>query len=271
MNTGVSAQRIEEYRRDGFLVIEELLTGAELSALQANVQEALEIIGIQRVAGTSEYSETEGYRDTVVLQRLNLWKVNEPIRALFHHPELGQMLCALSGNEGLRVWHDQTFLKPPWGTPTSFHLDLPNWSFSSPHAVQIWVALDDVTAHNGCLYYLPGSHLLTRGDATTTIRQDVGALFDLYPELKHIEARPVEVTAGAAVVHNGLTVHAAGANMTPRWRRAMSCQYMPADAKFNGNRCILPHAQFVRLRIGDPLDDEAHYPLVWPLTRTKHS
>jgi hypothetical protein len=52
--------------------------------------------------------------------------------------------------------------------------------------------------------------------------------------------------------------------MTPHWRRAMTCQYMPADARFNGNRSILTRARMARLSVGDALDDEAEHPVVWP-------
>lgn len=125
-----------------------------------------------------------------------------------------------------------------------------------------------------------GSHLTMRPpktDACTTCRDPTrsptiagmlasvgrGAFFELYPELKDVEPHPVEATAGTAVVHNGLIAHGTGANMTPRWRRAMTCQYMPDGATFNGNRCILSRQQLSRLAVGDVLDNENHNPLVW--------
>ena len=69
--------------------------------------------------------------------------------------------------------------------------------------------------------------------------------------------------AGDAAFHNGLMAHAAGPNMTPRSRRAMTCAYMPDGATFNGNQNILSDAQIARLEIGDVLDDESQVPLVW--------
>jgi ectoine hydroxylase-related dioxygenase (phytanoyl-CoA dioxygenase family) len=69
--------------------------------------------------------------------------------------------------------------------------------------------------------------------------------------------------AGSASFHNGLTAHAAGANMTPRPRRAMTCAYMPDGSTFNGQRNILPEEYFQRLRLGDVLDNDAQNPLVF--------
>lgn len=264
MHTAVSAEQVDAYRRDGFIVLPELLAASELAMLRNAVEESVHAIGRQRIAGTWEYAEPDDHREAVALQRLNLWKIDSRVRRIFLDVDLGRMLCALSGNEGLRILHDQTFFKPPWGNPTAFHLDMPNWAFSSPHSIQIWIALDDMSARNGCLYFLPASHRLTREDATASVRGDLGALFAIYPELSEVEAWAAEVAAGTAIVHNGLTVHAAAPNMTPHWRRAMTCQYMPGDARFNGNRCILTRSQLARLRVGDLLDDEEHHPLVWP-------
>ena len=33
-----------------------------------------------------------------------------------------------------------------------------SWSFHSPNALTISIALEDATFQNGCLYFLPGTH-----------------------------------------------------------------------------------------------------------------
>ena len=68
--------------------------------------------------------------------------------------------------------------------------------------------------------------------------------------------------AGSAVLHNGLTAHGAGANMTPRPRRAMTCAYMPDGSTFNGRRNILPPELFESYTVGDVLNSEWN-PLIW--------
>jgi phytanoyl-CoA hydroxylase len=124
------------------------------------------------------------------------------------------------------------------------------------------LALDDATIANGCLWYLPGTHHTARFELTE-IGPNVGALFDQYPEWLEIE--PVAMPcAGGAVFHNGLVAHAAGANMTPRPRRAMTCAFMPVGSTFNGTQNILTDDYVSRLEIGDVLDDDTVNPLVWP-------
>ncbi len=263
MNTHVTQAQIHQYQRDGFLFLGDFLTPEELEALRAAVDACVRKMGRNKVAGEGKaLQEGDSYYDRVFVQRLNLWKIDATVRRLFLDPDLGEMLARLAGVDGIRVWHDQTLQKPPWANPTSWHLDTPYWSFHAHQALSIWVALDDATLQNGCLYYLPGSHKLAGFD-NVDIGPDVGALFNVYPVLAQIEPVPLEMKAGQAAVHNGLTAHAAGPNMTPHWRRAMTCAYMPDGARFNGQQNILSDAQVRQLEVGDLLNDEAQNPLIW--------
>jgi ectoine hydroxylase-related dioxygenase (phytanoyl-CoA dioxygenase family) len=124
------------------------------------------------------------------------------------------------------------------------------------------VALDDATRDNGCLYYIPGSHK-TASYKNVGIGKNQADLFKVYPEWREINPVACPATAGSAVIHNGLTAHGAGANMTNRPRRAMTCAYMPDGETFNGVRNILPEAYFNSLQLGDVLNDDSVNPLIW--------
>ncbi len=65
-------------------------------------------------------------------------------------------------------------------------------------------------------------------------------------------------------LHNGLTAHGAGANMTPGTRRAMTCAYIPDGSTFNGTKNILPQSYVDQLQVGDPLNREDLNPRIWP-------
>ena len=261
MKTNVTQDQVNYYRENGFIVLDEFLTGDELAELRAAVSQGVDQLGRLRLAGSDDVEE-EGYQNTKFLQRVNLWKINDTIRKYFLDPTLGEMLCTLEGIDGIRVWHDQTLQKQPWANPTVWHTDVPHWSFDTHHAATIWIALGDATLENGCLYFLPGSHKVTRMDRVS-IGDEIAGYFKTYPEFKEVVAVPAAMEAGRASVHNGLMAHAAGPNMTPGWRRAMTCAYMPDGATFNGTQNILSDEQVAALDIGDVLDDESQNPLVW--------
>jgi ectoine hydroxylase-related dioxygenase (phytanoyl-CoA dioxygenase family) len=178
------------------------------------------------------------------------------------NPELGKMLCRLEGISGVRVWHDQTLIKEPFGNPTGWHLDNPYWSFHSRHSLSIWIALEDATPFNGCMCFIPGSHKLATYE-NSGIGQNMADLFQVYPKMAQIDSVPVPMKAGDCSFHNGLTAHGAGANMTRGRRIAMTCAYMPEGSTFNGQKNILPKDYFESLKPGDVLDNDDQNPLLY--------
>ena len=267
MNTSLTDEQVAQYQRDGALIYRNCLSEDEVDSLLQAISDAVTALGGQKVAGNREFGSEEkkedDYYDNVFLQRVNLWKVNDRIKSIFLGPELGKMVSTLAGVDGMRVWHDQTLQKMPWSNPTAWHLDNPYWSFHSRNAISIWIALDDATPENGCMYYLPGTHKTSEFDRNVPIGPNVGNLLKAYPEWREIEPVVGAMKRGDCGFHNGMTAHGAGANMTPGYRRAMTCGYMPDGSVFNGKKNILPTDYFQTLSEGDPLDNEELNPLVY--------
>ena len=266
MKTTLSSQQVSSYQKNGCLIVKNFLNANERTELLGAIDIAVATMGKQKIAGPNarDFPEKDGFYDKVFLQRLNLWKINPFIREMFTSKLLGDMLCKLAGVKALRIWHDQTLQKMPWANATAWHLDNPYWSFHSPHAITVWIALDDATVQNGCMHYLPGSHKLARYD-NTDLDENMSGLFEVYPEFSDIEPVIGEMKAGDAGFHNGLTAHAAGANMTPYPRRAMTCAFMPDGAVFNGQQNILSSQYIAGLKPGDLLQDDEQNPLVGAL------
>jgi ectoine hydroxylase-related dioxygenase (phytanoyl-CoA dioxygenase family) len=268
----VSDAEREFYADNGYLVLENLLSDDELQQWRSAVDEAVSQRGEQRfsfkndaalsVAAGTEAADERQYYDRVFTQRVNLWQTNDAVRQLIVDPRLGRIVADVAAIEGVRIWHDQALIKEPYANPTAFHLDVPFWSFSSADAITIWVALDDATVANGCLYYVPKSHKAQKFD-NVTIGNEIGALFDVYPEWAAQAPVPCPVPAGGALFHNGLTFHGAGANMTPGRRRAMTCAYMPDGSTFNGTPNVLPPDYLNTLQVGDRLTNDAQNPLIF--------
>lgn len=169
MRTSLSAEEIASYRDNGFLVCRQFLDSGEIATLKGSILEAIETMGRRKIAGAgADLMEGEDYYDRVYTQRINLWRISDAVRSIMMRPELGRMICDLEGIDGLRVWHDQAFIKEPFANPTTLHLDTPYWSFFSHHAASFHNGL---TAHGAgvnmttgrriamsCAYMPTGSH-----------------------------------------------------------------------------------------------------------------
>ncbi len=267
MNTDLTQKQIDFYQENGYIVIEDFLRPDELETWQRHVDDAVAQRDGRLVAGGPRArdrvdSEESKYYDKVFVQRMNLWTDHEGMRGLMFDPGLGKMVSELAGVDGIRIWHDQALVKQPWANPTGWHLDNPFWSYSSRDTITIWVALDDATRDNGCLFFLPGAHKIATFD-NSEIGSNTGELFELFPHWAELQSVAAPMKAGSCSFHNGLMPHGASANMTPGWRRAMTCGYMPDGSTFNGTRNILPQAYFDSLKIGEPLEDDSINPLIW--------
>lgn len=261
MRSSVTHEEVERYRRDGFLLMPDFLDAGELEDWRAATERGV-AARLAQDDGLSN-ADSDGYYKQVFAQVSGLIRVEPRMADLLLDPRLGAIAAALSGAERVRLWNDQALLKPPWGNPTAWHLDAPYWSFDDRRALTVWVALDDATLENGCLWYLPGTHLDAGFDAFD-LGSNLGGIFDTYPDWRERPSAPAVLPAGGAVWHNGLIAHGAGANMTPGSRRAMTCAYMPEGVTYNGKRdeFVYTEEQAAAMTVGQPLDDDAVNPLV---------
>jgi hypothetical protein len=253
MRSQFSDDEVEAYRRDGFLTVEDFLDPGELAPWRDVVSGAVACRPQARSGKNSEKAFT---------QRMHLRRTDDRLRRLVDDPGIGRLVARLEGLASVRLYLDQALVKEPYGAPTQYHLDIPWWGFDSEHACTIWVALDDATVDNGCLYFVPGSHR-RRLQTAVDLGPEHGALFTAHPEAA-ASAVPAPLPAGGCSFHNGHTIHGAGANMTPGRRRAMTIAFMPGDARFNGVRDaqVLGEEYLDTLQPGDPLVNDALNPLV---------
>jgi len=253
MRSSLTETEIANYRSDGFLAIEDFLAPEELEHWREVVDAAVADV---RITPSDRNSER------VFTQRMHLRRTSAAVQRLVEDPQVGQLAAELEGVDAVRLYLDQALVKEPYGAPTQYHLDIPWWGFTSPHACTLWVALDDSTLENGCLYFVPASHrlgLTTAGD----LGPDLGALFATHP--MGTQPTPCPLPAGGCSFHNGYTIHGAGANMTPGRRRAMTTAFMPDGARFNGRRDlqVLGADYLDTLNEGDQLTNDELNPVVY--------
>jgi len=112
------------------------------------------------------------------------------------------------------------------GSLVAWHQD---WAFC-PHTnddvLAVGIALDDMTAQNGCLMVVPGSH---RGPTLDHHENGVfvGAISG--SEVGS-DAVPIELHAGGMSVHHTRLVHGSAPNLSPNSRRFLLFEYASADS-----------------------------------------
>ena len=154
MNTHLCETQIDFYDKNGYVVIDGLLDEEELEDWRTALETAIE----QHIAMNAHHNQgQDSYYKDVFVQCVNLWKTSDGIRKLVLDPRLGRLAAELAGVDGVRLYHDHALVKQPWDNPTNWHVDNPMDPFHSHQSIMLWVALDDATLQNGCMYFLPGT------------------------------------------------------------------------------------------------------------------
>ena len=117
---------------------------------------------------------------------------------------------------------------------TGWHQDRPYFPFDRESMIMLWVALAPVTPNMGSLRFIERGHRL--GELGRFSHVETEDMVQHFPGLaEHCGiSPPLELGPGDATVHDGLTPHSAGPNLTDRIRWGLSMTYFPADALYTG-------------------------------------
>jgi ectoine hydroxylase-related dioxygenase (phytanoyl-CoA dioxygenase family) len=260
----LSAQLVEDFRRDGFVVVPGLLRPDELARYGAAVDE-----GVARRSrhDTRALTEKSRYEQSFV-QCQNLWEDCPDVRPLDFHPRVAGTAAQLLGVEAVRLWHDQALYKEPGGRETDPHQDQPYWPIVETNTVTAWIPFDGSTLANGCMGFLPGSHRLGLREFVnifTGVNLSTGEHEDplARAELAAIQPTWVEVPAGSVSFHHGLTFHLARSNTTDRVRRVHTVIFF-ADGSTRGvGRFPHPSVERAGIAMGAVIASDVT-PVAWP-------
>ena len=257
-DTLVGDELVAAYRRDGFVVIPNLLSEEELATFGPAVDAA---VADRKGADHRSLQEKTTYEQSFI-QCQNLWEDRPDVRPLTFHPGLAATAARLLGVGAVRLWHDQALYKEPGGRLTDPHQDQPYWPIVEPDTITAWIPLDGSTLDAGAMGYLPGSHELGlrifvnifSGEPEDVLARE---------ELSRIEPVYVEVPKGGVAFHSGLTFHLARPNQTDRVRRVHTVIYFRDGCTRRGS--TIPHPSVDRAGIakGAPIVSSVT-PIAWP-------
>jgi phytanoyl-CoA hydroxylase len=221
------------YDRDGYVLIRDVLDPALLAAVTA---EATAICRGDRGDVDGLTPATDGDADAEVLRRYLCvhfpHKLSPLIRDVARLPALVDVLTTIIG-PNVKMMQSMLFIKAASKPGQAWHQDEAHIPTRDRSLAGVWIALDDATVDNGCLWALRGSH---RPGVLYPVRAHADPRFDPTPEAHgfahpEAEAVPVELPAGSALVFNGYLLHRSLPNRTrDGMRRALVNHYMSAES-----------------------------------------
>ncbi len=128
------------------------------------------------------------------------------------------------------MWQDQALYKEAGGRETTPHQDQTFWPIGDAPLISAWIPLTEVTAEDGAMAYVPGSHLAGKLSVVdiTHSTEPYDILRD--PALGGEQLETVAIKPGSVIWHHGFTVHAAAANESSHTRKAFTVVYLAANS-----------------------------------------
>ena len=218
----LSSGQVESFHERGFVGGPRVLTDAQADALVAQLAEIADPKHPGHHLFYEFHSNESSDPRTVLFHALGAWRITPGFHDILWNPAVLMPASQLLGG-AVRFWHDQLFCKPAGhGGVVAWHQDYSYWTRTRPMAhLTCWIALDDSTVENGCLYYVPGSHRWNLLPVTGLTGNMDEIRTVLTPEqLEQFHPVPCEVKRGHCVFHHPLMVHGSYENRTDRQRRA---------------------------------------------------
>jgi phytanoyl-CoA hydroxylase len=222
-----------QYEQDGYAVLADALSAGEVQALR---DEAVRICrgelgavdGVRRAA--DDEPDEQVVREYLCIHFPH--KLSDLMHTTLAHPAVVDALTGIIG-PNVKAMQSMLFIKSEGKPGQAWHQDelfIPTRDRSLTAA---WIALDDATVENGCLWVLPGSH---RRGVLYPDRDHHDPRFDCEVEAydfpyRDEDAVAVEVAAGSVVVFNGYLLHMSLPNGGRHGlRRALVNHYMSAES-----------------------------------------
>ncbi len=231
-----SPSEIDQFHRDGYLIVRGLAEASMCTAMMEFTQAAL---AAER--GPLEYEADVKYPGAPAsLDVPGGHTVRRLLQAYARHPMfqewarnplvLDRIRQLLGPHVVLPQAHHNCIMtkQPRYSSATLWHQDIRYWSFQRPDLISVWTALGAEFSENGCLQLLPGTHALTFHN-----EQLDEALF-LRPDLAENQALlahkvTAELDMGDVLFFHCRTFHGAERNQTDHAKFSLVFTYRPAD------------------------------------------
>lgn len=224
----IGQREVDFYNLNGYLICEDLVSPDDIERLK---QDALDV-----ARGTYPCEQLKPMPDDtpdaeVLASVLCIHQPHyvSPVMLDFvKHPGMADVMSKIVAPD-VKCMQSMLFVKPPGFQGQAWHQDEIYIPTRDRSLCGGWIAIDDATVDNGCLWVLPGSH--KKGYLWPQRDHNRPEDFDSAQESYGFDDKdevPVEVKAGTVVFFNGYLLHRSRPNKSDQYRRVLVNHYMNA-------------------------------------------
>lgn len=240
----VSPAHLEDFQRDGYILIPKLLGTEELVLLDKIARADARL-----AASATDRRDAQGAQTRLALRNE---LADDYYSAIIRSRRVVDTMELLLADEVYHYHHKMMLKEPRVGGAWEWHQDYGYWyNFGClfPDMASCFIAIDRATRENGCLQVIRGSHRLGRidhgkvGDQTGADPQRVAVA------LQRLEHRYVEMEPGTGLFFHANLLHRSDQNHSDRPRWSLIACY---NTRHNDPYCAGRHPNYQPL---EKLDD----------------
>lgn len=226
-------EQTQAYHTHGYVIIENAVSNDQIDTINAD---ALRICRGEYGSFVRWQPPAEGETDLDTLRRFlcihHPHKISSVMADALAYPLFKDVLTTVIG-PNVKCMQSMLFIKAAGKPGQAWHQDELYIPTRDRSLTGLWIALDDATIENGCLWAIPGSHrrgILWPQAVTDDDRFDCAAESYGFP-YSDDDAVPLEVPRGSIVVFNGYLLHRSLPNRShDGFRRVLVNHYMSAES-----------------------------------------
>ncbi len=226
----LSAGQVDAYREEGFIVVENVLSAEEVTALRA-VTDGF----VERARAVSEHDDVYDLEPSHSAAEPRVRRIKNPhaqhdvYAGIMRHPKVLAILQQLV-SPAIRFDTSKLNMKAAgYGAAVEWHQDWAFYPHTNDDLCAVGVMMDDCAVENGPLLCVPGSHKGPVFDHHSD-GYFCGAIDPETPGLAVETAKPCIGPAGSISIHHARTTHGSALNTSDKMRRLLLFQYRAADA-----------------------------------------
>lgn len=216
----VTPEMIEQYKSEGYFILENVLNPDELELLRGGAKFSMDKLdaafdanGVDRIginARGKRYFSSMIYKDHTELRNFAFGET------------MADVCRSILGPEAYLFFEQYVIKAADKDTAFAWHQDSGYVHENHDPYLTCWIPLDDVNEENGAVYLLPYSRSGIRSyikHIKDPVKNDQVCYFGSDPGM------PVIAPAGSIVCFSSVVIHRSGPNLTDRLRRVYLLQY----------------------------------------------
>ncbi|XP_054809891.1 phytanoyl-CoA dioxygenase [Prosopis cineraria] len=255
----LTPDQLHFFNSQGYLVIESFASSDDIDAMMRRMEQLLDEFDCTSTASifstknqqkltddyfyesvekVSFFFEEKAYGDDGNLKQPKQLSINKVGHALHElepafrrfscSEKISSLLSSLGYKRPVIMQSMYIFKQPGIGGKVVPHQDNSFLYTEPPTCTGLWLALEDASIINGCLWAIPGSH--KNGLVRRFLRDENGVKFDWpSPSYDQKDFVPIEVKAGSLVVIHGDLIHQSFENHSSKSRHAYSLHIVDTD------------------------------------------